>query len=55
MFLYGAAIIEPMHASLKLTELLVDLHKAKIPFVSRKSSFLDVPSEYIAEVIASRG
>lgn len=51
----GAAIIEPMHAGLKLTELLVDLHKAKIPFVSRKSSYLDVPGKYIAEVIASRG
>ena len=51
----GAAMVEPMHASLKLTELLVDLYKAKIPFISRKSSYLAVPSKDIDEVLASRG
>jgi Asp/Glu/hydantoin racemase len=50
----GAALVEPNHASLKLTEILVDLHKAGIPFVSRKSTYLDVPARYISEVLASR-
>jgi hypothetical protein len=50
----GAALIEPNHASLKLTEILVDLHKAGLPFVSRKSTYLDVPTRYIAEVLKSR-
>ena len=49
----GAAIVEPMQASLKLTELLVALQKAKIPFVSRKSSYIAVPGKYIAEVLAA--
>lgn len=49
----GAALVEPNHASLKLTEILVDLHKAGIPFVSRKSTYLDVPSQYISEVLDS--
>jgi len=50
----GAALVEPNHAALKLTEMLVDLHKAGIPFVSRKSTYLDVPARYISEVLASR-
>jgi allantoin racemase len=50
----GAAIVEPNHASLKLTEILVDFHKAGIPFISRKSTYMGVPSEYIAGVLASR-
>ncbi|OGO21981.1 MAG: hypothetical protein A2144_10495 [Chloroflexi bacterium RBG_16_50_9] len=50
----GAPLIEPNHASLKLTEALVDLHKAGIPFVSRKSTYLDVPAQYITDVLASR-
>ena len=49
----GAALIEPMHASLKLTEMLVDMHKAKIPFVSRISSFLPVPWKDVADALAS--
>jgi allantoin racemase len=51
----GAAMVEPMQASLKLTEMLADLHKAKIPVVSRKSSYLAVSSQDIAGVLASRG
>ena len=51
----GAAMIEPMQASLKLTEMLVDMHKAGIPVVSRKSSYIDVLSKDIADVLASRG
>jgi allantoin racemase len=50
----GAAMVEPMHASLKLTEMLVDLYKAKIPFVSRKSMYLAVPREDIAELLKTR-
>jgi allantoin racemase len=50
----GAAIIEPNHASLKLTEILVDLHKAGLPFISRKSTYMDVPPEYISGVLATR-
>jgi allantoin racemase len=50
----GAAIIEPNHASLKLTEILVDMHKAGLPFISRKSTYMDVPSEYILGVLATR-
>lgn len=50
----GAPLVEPNHASLKLTEALVDLHKACIPFVSRKSTYLDVPAQYISDVLASR-
>ena len=50
----GAAIAEPNHASLKLTEILVDLHKAGLPFISRKTTYMDVPSEYIAGVLATR-
>ncbi|OGO06500.1 MAG: hypothetical protein A2Y92_02100, partial [Chloroflexi bacterium RBG_13_57_8] len=49
-----APLVEPNHASLKLTEALVDLRKAGIPFVSRKSLFLDVPPQHIADVLASR-
>jgi allantoin racemase len=47
----GAALVEPMQASLKLTEMLVDLKKAGIPFVSRRSSYLDVPAQYISDVL----
>ena len=50
----GAAIVEPNHASLKLTEILVDLHKAGLPFISRKSTYMDVPAEYISGVLATR-
>jgi allantoin racemase len=50
----GAALVEPDQASLKLAEVLVDLHKAGIPFVSRKSTYVEVPSQYISDVLASR-
>jgi Asp/Glu/hydantoin racemase len=50
----GTAIVEPNHASLKLTEILVDLHKAGLPFISRKSTYMDVPAEYISGVLATR-
>jgi allantoin racemase len=50
----GAAVVEPMIASLKLAETMVDLHKAGIPFISRRSTYLDVPPRYIDEVLASR-
>jgi allantoin racemase len=51
----GAAIIEPTIASIKFTELLVDLHKAKMPFISRKLSYSPVSHKVIAELLASRG
>jgi len=50
----GAPLVEPNHASLKLTEALIDLYKAGIPFVSRRSTYLDVPAQYISDVLASR-
>lgn len=51
----GAPLVEPQHAALKLNELLVDLYKAKLPFVSRKSTYLGVSKDDIAAVLASRG
>jgi Asp/Glu/hydantoin racemase len=51
----GVAIVEPVHASLKLTELLVDLYKAKIPVVSRKFLYLASSQEDISELLASTG
>ncbi|MDD5703679.1 MAG: aspartate/glutamate racemase family protein [Dehalococcoidales bacterium] len=50
----GAALIEPMQASLKLTEMMADLYKAGLPFVSRKSTYREVPSQYILDVLSSR-
>lgn len=51
----GAVIVDPLSASLKLTEALVDLYKAKIPIVSRKLSYLTVSSKDIEEALASIG
>lgn len=50
----GAALIEPMQAALKLAEMMADLYKAGIPFVSRKSTYREVPSQYILDVLSSR-
>jgi allantoin racemase len=50
----GAAVVEPMIASLKMTEMLVDLHQAGLPFVSRRSIYAEVPPQYITDVLASR-
>jgi allantoin racemase len=49
----GAAVIHPHLISLKLLEALVDLHKAGIPVVSRKSSYLSASGEEIGELLAS--
>jgi len=35
----GAAVVDPLIASLKFAEALVDMNKAKIPTVSRKAAF----------------
>jgi allantoin racemase len=49
-----AALIEPMQAALKLTEMMADLYRVGIPFVSRKSTYREVPSQFISDVISSR-
>jgi len=49
----GAAVIHPHLISLKLLEALVDLHKAGLPVVSRKSSYLSASSGEIGELLAS--
>jgi len=49
----GAAIIDPLSVSLKLMEAMVDLHKAKLPVVSRKSAYAEVSRKVIEAVLAS--
>jgi allantoin racemase len=49
----GAAIIDPISVSLKLTEAMVDLQKAKLPVVSRKSTFSEVSRKAVEAVLAS--
>jgi allantoin racemase len=49
----GAAIIDPVSVSLKLTEAMVDLQKAKLPVVSRKSAYSEVSRKAIEAVLAS--
>jgi allantoin racemase len=52
--LNGAAIIDPLHAALKLSEILIDLHSAKMPFVSRKLLYSSVSRQDITEVLKSQ-
>jgi Asp/Glu/hydantoin racemase len=49
----GAAIVDPLSVSLKLTEAMVDLQKAKLPVVSRKSAYSKVSRKDIEAVLAS--
>jgi allantoin racemase len=51
----GAIIIDPLLASLKLTEALVSLHQAGLPVVSRKSYYSAVSSKQIEEALAVLG
>lgn len=50
----GAAVIEPMVASLKLTEMLVDLHRAGFPFVSRRLTYSLPPRELVQTLFNSQ-
>ena len=50
-----AAVIDPLQASLKLTEMLVDLYKGGVPTVSRKSLYASVSSKGIEEALAPLG
>jgi allantoin racemase len=50
----GAAVIEPMSASLKLAEALVDLRKAGFPVVSRRLTYSSVPRDLV-EMLAAAG
>jgi allantoin racemase len=47
----GAAVVEPMAASLKLTEMLVDLRRAGYPVVSRKLTYSSVPGELVSRLL----
>ncbi len=49
----GAAIIDPLSISLKLTEALVDLHKAKIPVVSRRLAYSNISHDKLEQALAS--
>lgn len=49
----GACIVDPLSASLKLTEALIDLNQVKMPTVSRKLSYLDVSKRDIQRALAS--
>ena len=51
----GAALIDPLLASLKLTEALVALHQGDLPIISRKSYYSTVPSKDIEEALAFVG
>lgn len=51
----NAAIIDPLLASLKLTEALVALRQGNLPIISRKSYYSAVPSKDIEEALASFG
>ena len=48
----GAAIIDPLIISLKLTEAMVDLHKANLPVVSRKNAYASLALEAQNEALA---
>ena len=45
----GVPIIDPLQASLKLTEMLVDLHKAGIPTVSKNLLYVSAPTRKLIE------
>jgi len=51
----NAAIIDPLLASLKLTEALIALHQGNLPYISRKSFYSAVPSKDIEEALTSLG
>ncbi|MFC1860935.1 aspartate/glutamate racemase family protein [Chloroflexota bacterium] len=48
----NAAVIDPLLASLKQTETLVALHKAGLPYISRRSYYSAVPPIDIEETLA---
>lgn len=47
----GAAVVEPMVASMKFTEMLVDLQRAGYPVVSRKLTYSSVPGELLGTLL----
>ena len=50
----GAAIVEPMMASLKMTEMMVDLQKGGMPFVAASQPTPMYRAKNMSEVLASR-
>ena len=50
----GVPIIDPMLLGIKVGELMVDLHKAGLPFISRKGLYFKAPDQELKNVLSSR-